>query len=581
MLAALALRLGFPNVDPPFEYDAFNYTITGELFTFEGNAWAQDARNKALFDKWVLDKWPTSLLMPLHNLACYLAFRLFGVGLWQVRLPSMLFGLFVTVLLYQILRRTDDEITGLLAAYFWGFNYLAVALNKTALIESGLIFMTVAAYGLWHFGRRTAAGCFLFGLTAVLCVLYKPTGLIIPATGLCMYLLEAWRTKSWRNLLLFLCGAGLAGGIYLIAFQSRLAEIFTFYGLIGNAWRPKSSVELFMSAATFMISRYFFFRQPILSTAALIWLAWLFSVCLQTLNRKAAENHASGETASRSLPFPYALLHADSPLRLADLYLALWFISGLAMPLAEGGQNPMLRRYMFLLPPMAIMSAKLLRALLNSQTGVIPAKGPAALVLFLCGYIAGFSCLRILFFQNLPAFRSAHLDMFLMVFTGAVLAGLLAKRAAPGIGRLASALTARKTVCVASILGVYFLVQGSQLLGWALDRQYTLLDSNQRLAAIEALQQPVIVAGNTLTISAGFHSRYRPLVVGSPPDYMNWQNILTSPRIEYYLLNQAPYHEDNPILMPFLSRYPDSIPIAEVTIGNREAIIYRKIDNSQ
>ncbi|MFH1982549.1 MAG: glycosyltransferase family 39 protein [Pseudomonadota bacterium] len=577
LLAAVAMRLAFPCADPPFEYGPLNYTITGELFTFEGNAWSQDARNKALFGEWVMDKWPTSLLMPLHNLASYLSFSLFGVGLWQVRLPSMVFGVLTTVLLFAVMRRSEDDRTGLMTAFLWGVNYLAVALNKTALIESGLIFTTVAAFACWHLGRKTAVGHLLFGVAAVLCVLYKPTGLIIPATGVCVYLSGILRDRGWRNAAWFAAGVGLTGLLYLALFHSRLAEIFTFYKLIGNSWRPKTTIDVIMSGGTFMVSRYFFIRQPLLFITALLWLGWC-------LSRLAADPDGPGSPASQALPSGNACVQAIRRLgrvlgRLdpADLYLALWFLFGLAMPLVEGGQNPMLRRYMFLLPPMAVMGAKLLNAVLAPGAG--PAIHPrmSRAVLFLVGYVACFSLLRMVFFPDLAAFRGAHVRPFFLVFLTAVLAGLLCGRLDGVARRLLGRLAMRKTAFVAGLLCLYGLFQAGQVTAWAAGRHYTIYESNRRLAAIDALQSPVIMAGNTLTITASFLSGYRTLVVGSPPAYMNWRQILESPQIEYYLLNRAPYMEDNPIMMPFLTRYPNAVPVAEVIVGRRKATIYRKV----
>src|SRR5215475_7488755 len=56
--------------------------------------------------------------MPLHSLLLALSFKLFGQGMWQARLVSVLCGLATVMLTYNLGRRLYGPAIGLLAAAF-------------------------------------------------------------------------------------------------------------------------------------------------------------------------------------------------------------------------------------------------------------------------------------------------------------------------------------------------------------------------------------------------------------------------------------------------------------------------------
>lgn len=572
-LAAL-VRFVYPLSDPPFEHNMFNYTSTGELFTFEGDAWSQDARNKALFDHWVLDKWPTSLFMPLHNLASYASFKLFGVGIWQVRLPSMLMGFITVLMIYLVVKKTDNFKTGFLAAFFVGFNYLTVMLNRTALIESGLIFTMTLAYASWVYGFTNRIGFIGFGVLAVLSAIYKPTGIVIVIIGLIISLTIYLRMKDYRPGMFFLVGVFIAGIVYLFLFHSHLKEIFTFYSIIGMAWSPKNIFEFLVSTATVFVSRYFFFRQPVLSVFSILWVvfffSWLVKEWVVKIGTKSGEDeiNITGKLSFREF------LDKTS---FSDYYVICWFLIGLFMPWLEGGQSPMLRRYMFLIPPMAILSAKTMIMVMNKESKFFINHRLLTLLLFICGYIICFSLLRIRFYSYVEQFKGNYLKEFLIIFLSSICIGVIFIALKPLWIKVGRYLWQNPVIFPYTLLGLYIMMELGQFGHWVKNRQYTIYDSNKRVAEIEELQHPVVMAGSTLTTTSSFLSKYKTMVIGSPPKYMNWENILDSEDIQYYLLNEEPYKEDNPILMPFLERFPNSIPLAQVQIGKRKATIYKKV----
>lgn len=574
-LAAL-LRFVYPLADPPFEHKVFDYYFTGELFTFEGDAWSQDARNKALFDQWVLDKWPTSLIMPLHNLISYISFKMFGVGLWQVRLPSMVMGLLTMFLIYLIVMKTDNYKTGLLAAFFVGFNYLTVMLNRTALIESGLIFTMTIAYAFWIYGFTNQIGFLIFGFLSVLATIYKPTGLVTVGIGLIMSLIVYIRTKDHKPGLLFLTGLFSTGIIYLTLFHSHLREIFTFYGITGISWSPKNIFQMLVSIATFSVNRYFFFRQPVISILSLVWMAYVFSLLVKNWIINIEFNDTRDTI---NLIGSFSINEFFKEITLFDLYIISWFLIGLIMPVCEGGQNPMMRRYMFLIPPMAVMSAKIIIIIFSQDSRFFLNRWMLWLLLFICGYILCFSLMRMGLYNDIIVFKGKQLCEFLKIFFSSIVTGIVFISLTPLWTKIGRYLWQRPVKICSILLGLYIIMEVGQYIYWVKNSEYTIYESNKRVAAIEELQHPVVIAGNTLTITSSFLSKYKTLVIGSPPNYMNWENILDSADIQYYLLNDEPYKEDNPILMPFLERFPNSIPLVQVQVGIRKATIYKKVKN--
>ena len=80
-----ASRAVFPLADPPW------LAPIGITWHDEG-VWAHNARNKALFGQWRLDQWNPMYVSPVFTGLEYLSFSVFGVGLWQARVVSIVAG---------------------------------------------------------------------------------------------------------------------------------------------------------------------------------------------------------------------------------------------------------------------------------------------------------------------------------------------------------------------------------------------------------------------------------------------------------------------------------------------------------
>ena len=79
------LRGLFLTADPPW------HAPVGITWHDEG-PWVHNARNRALFGQWSLDRWNPMYLTPVFTGLEYASFSTFGVGTWQARLVSVAMG---------------------------------------------------------------------------------------------------------------------------------------------------------------------------------------------------------------------------------------------------------------------------------------------------------------------------------------------------------------------------------------------------------------------------------------------------------------------------------------------------------
>ena len=124
-----------------------------DFITDEG-WWTAEARDHALFGRWVTDEYNQGLAVPAATWTWRASFELLGVSLLSARLPSLLAGLLTLLLLFLMLRREgDDALRGALL--------LATALPfamhaRVAMPELPALFGVTAAWWLLAGSRRGA-----------------------------------------------------------------------------------------------------------------------------------------------------------------------------------------------------------------------------------------------------------------------------------------------------------------------------------------------------------------------------------------------------------------------------------------
>ncbi len=169
----VAVRLVALNADP----SPWLSWSTG-LYTDEGY-YTLDARHEALFGTPAPGNFHDRLLSPLLSLLQQGVFAVFGTGLLQVRLLSVVFGLLTIWVFWLALRRAYDVRTADLGALFLGLAPPFALYNRLALQETPTVFWLVLAFALWV--RSGRIGSFLSGVSLGTAFVFKGlAGIALP-----------------------------------------------------------------------------------------------------------------------------------------------------------------------------------------------------------------------------------------------------------------------------------------------------------------------------------------------------------------------------------------------------------------
>jgi 4-amino-4-deoxy-L-arabinose transferase-like glycosyltransferase len=362
VLIFVGLRLFDLTADPPADLDG-----SGGIYFDEGML-AQGARNKLLFGSFFQDDWNDVYITPLLSLLKLAVLSVTGVGLLQVRIIAVAFGLGSLLLFYLILRRGAGRETALLGVALLGCNHIYGMFNRIGLTETPVCFFMLLAGWLWQEGvLRRRAPWFFFGAGAVAFVAYtvKAFPYFIPAVALAGVL--AWwllpaeerslrRPGALREVVLaaaaFVAGIVLPLAVWYFAFYRRFAasieQASAFYR---SQQIPRSAGALLKDLIGVPFFRYFT-ETPVLLVFSVLFIG--LGILLWFHRR------------GRLLPL--------------DLFFACWFVAHFAMFAAL--QYRPVRYYLPIVPPMAAMAARAM-VLLGRRTGLrLPERlAPAALAL--------------------------------------------------------------------------------------------------------------------------------------------------------------------------------------------------------
>ena len=220
-LFLLSLRAVHIMADPPARL-----SWSGGLFGDEP-AYAHNARNKAVFGKWVLDEWNPFLYNPILTLCDYLSFKLFGTGFFALRMVPLFWGLLSIVLVYDTLRRGFESFwTAVLGSLLLGTNYFFLMYTRLSLSDTMLTNWMILSLFLWIVGIRSSWARFFSGITAIAVFSCKPTALyfafVMGSAYLFAFLKDSKNGKDLRSvagyLVPFAAGLGAAMIAWLILY---------------------------------------------------------------------------------------------------------------------------------------------------------------------------------------------------------------------------------------------------------------------------------------------------------------------------------------------------------------------------
>lgn len=234
---AACLRLVFLDADPP----GYQHVVSGSFATDEG-IWSFLAREWALgHDPFGSSESLTGSLGLPYTAAHYTMFKLFGVGLVQVRLTCALLGSLLAPLFFLVGRRLFGAVPAFLMALLLATNFLLIMYQRTGMVDGWLVVWASLAFLGWETALSTGkvrhailAGV-LTGVTLWSKVTALPFLLAAALTGL-------WAlTEPTRRAALVRLGLGFAGGLGSIALLA--AVVFASWPELAAAARETLAVN--------------------------------------------------------------------------------------------------------------------------------------------------------------------------------------------------------------------------------------------------------------------------------------------------------------------------------------------------
>ncbi len=227
----VSLRAVHLTSDPPARL-----SWSGGLYGDEP-AYAHNARNKAVFGKWVLDEWNPFLYNPILTFSDYLSFRIFGTGFLALRMVALFWGMLSLIFIYVTFRRKFKKLWfAVLGVFLVETNYFFLMYTRLSLSDTMLTNWMLLALFLWAVGTEKSWVRFLSGLSAVAVFSCKPTAIYFAAVIGLAYLFTFARDREggwrWKPFFLYivpyLTGFGIGMGIwfvvYYLPFHAQIAR---------------------------------------------------------------------------------------------------------------------------------------------------------------------------------------------------------------------------------------------------------------------------------------------------------------------------------------------------------------------
>ncbi len=260
-----------------------NISISGSIYTDEGNQ-CHNSRSKYLFNEWFPDEWKITNYNPVLPFIKLLVFKLFGVGLFQIRMINVIFSILTLIFFYLSLLYMKNFYLSTLGLFLLGTNFLYTMYNRIGTFETSMIFwMVLSIFFLKLLQETKNPICgFLSGSSAYMAVIFKMTGmhfLPVPIVSAIFYYFFSEEAKGVvvkkkiTNIFSILLGSFVVFiAWYLIFFLPNKDWIRGVPGkYIGNQMFPKSIRQAFLNALGFNWKEQFY-KIPV------VWILSLLAV---------------------------------------------------------------------------------------------------------------------------------------------------------------------------------------------------------------------------------------------------------------------------------------------------------------
>lgn len=219
LVLAAALRVLALDADPP--------PSMSPDFVSDEAWWAHNARNRALFGKWVLDDFNQGIFAaPVHTALARLSFAAGGVSLKQTRLVSALSGLGTIGLAGLMLWRALGFWSGMAGMVILTFDYLMLSYDRTGFVEPVPALLMTLAATLTLGPREHLISLFLAGVVAVLALFAKANAVFFVPVPIVFLLVRRTTTRIdgegrralFRKLSAYVLGSSLCFAVWFFAF---------------------------------------------------------------------------------------------------------------------------------------------------------------------------------------------------------------------------------------------------------------------------------------------------------------------------------------------------------------------------
>lgn len=330
LLIVIVLRTLSLGADPMPELDYGFISDTG--------TWWKNPRLHAVWGVWMVDDGNYGIMTaPAYTVVMRAAFALLGVGYAQANAVSALSGVLIVLLVYMMMRREYGAVPSLLGAALVGLNVLMIAYNRSAYPESFQLMTmtaTVAAI-LASPGRPWLAG--LGGFAAAIVLLSKPPGIVLApiatATFLALMAMDRIRGErrfEWRGVLAYAAVAAavlaVVGVVYLRPYAQDVWTHFRIQMADGAflGATVKDRVQLFGTPMGFRLNEFFKLHSYLLVIVGIFAAARIARVVRIELTT-------------------------------VEIAAWIWLVLGFGIMSLQTYQQD--RRFLFLIPPMAMLSA--------------------------------------------------------------------------------------------------------------------------------------------------------------------------------------------------------------------------------
>lgn len=377
-LLMIALRLVDLGSDPYKHLDWDTGILTDEGF------YLHNARNAILFGHPRMDEFNNMLVSPLIHYLQVAVFKLFGFGLVQARMISVVASLLTILIFWRAMRLAFGGRIAVCAAAFLGLDHINVLFNRMALLDTPATLLAVCAFYAFVRGSRVGEkGANWYVACGVL------IALTVITRSLCIYLLPApflallFDRRQIGTKAVMRSAAAVASGLALVfvlygvlwylPHATELNHMNHYYRTVqiqpDSVRRLMHNLWIAVAGNPYGIVSYFAKHSPVLALAAGFGVG-----CWVLGTGKRGDNRADDLLAETGE-------QVESSQRLAAVYL-VWWLAGAVLVYTMSSYSPD-RYFVSMLPAVAgLASIGLWRAAEKAQTMVLDrAVLPAAAML--------------------------------------------------------------------------------------------------------------------------------------------------------------------------------------------------------